>query len=293
LRCVRAQPTGNELTILNILRGCDLEQIIGVIRKMNMKSKTEPSTTPTLQRVFESVGPVARAFDESRPCALKVIHSAGPTSEKLWQLETDIRGTAKQTSSRMLTGIVNQLLSTVGLPSPETLAAQIDQIFTATTGFERACIVILTFGDDLRSLKEREELHLLLESLLDAWDFLFQMQCDTYVLRNAALTYKILDKMISEIVKVKDFGGKARGELAVFVSSCRNGFQRLTHGRTDEVIDDETREIEEMISATAPRLRETLASIKEQWPDLLKAVEELKPHLEEMAEKVDIALNVT
>ena len=39
-------------------------------------------------------------------------------------------------------------------------------------------------------------------------------------------------------------------------------------------------------------MREILSSLTDQWPDLLKAVDELKPHLEEIAEKLDVALEV-
>ncbi|HYW01118.1 MAG TPA: hypothetical protein VE862_06580 [Candidatus Acidoferrum sp.] len=250
--------------------------------------------TSTSQRVFDSVDPVALAFDESRPYARKFIQLGGPASDKLWELETALRGTTKQLSSRIATGLVNTIAQTVGLPSPETIANQIDQLFTTTAGFERSCIKILTFGDDLRVLKEKEELHMLLGALLDAWDMLFQMQCDTWVMRNATLVYKILDKMISKMAGVKDFGSQAVRDTTRVVSSSKNRLQRLIHGKqlTDGTTDAEIRESQETIASTAPQLREILASINEQWPDLLKAVEELKPHLEEMAAKVDIALEV-
>lgn len=257
---------------------------------MGTEIKIQRPTLATSQRVFDSVDSVALAFNESRSYAQKFIHLGGPASEKLWQLEIDLRGTTKHTSTRMVTGILNTLLSAVRLPSPETIADQIHQFYTATSGFERSCIVILTLGDDLRSLKENQDLHTLLESLLNAWDFLSQMQCDTYVLRNAALTYKVLDRMISEMGKVKDFGGKAGGELVGLVSSSK----RLIHGKQTDAttLDAEIQESKEIISSTAPRMRETLSSLNEQWPDLLKALEELKPHLEDMAVKVDIALDV-
>jgi hypothetical protein len=262
-----------------------------------MSTQTETPGSPpqpTSHRVFTAVDTVALAFDESRSCAQEVIRLSGTASEKLWEMEMEIRGTTKQATSRMVTGIVNTLLSTVGLPSPETLADQIDQLFTATSAFERSCIVILTLGDDLRSLKAKEDLHMLLETLLNAWDFLFQMQCDTYVLKNAELTYNVLDKMISEIGKVKDVSGKAGGELAGLASTSKRNFKRLIHlKQTDsKATDADLRTSEEQISSTAPRLREMLFSIKKQWPGLLKAIEELKPHLEQMAEKVDIALEV-
>jgi len=250
--------------------------------------------TPTSQRAFESVDPVALAFDEARPYARKFIQLGGPASEKLWELETAIRGTTKQLSSKIATGLVNTIAQSVGLPSPESIANQIDQAFTATATFERSCIKILTFGDDLRVLKEKEELHMLLGALLDAWDMLFQMQCDTWTMKNAPFVFKILDKMISKMSDVKDFGSKVVRDSARAVSSSKNRLQRLIHGKqTDSTTTDtEIRESEETIASTAPQLREILASINEQWPDLLKAVEELTPHLEEMAAKVDIALEV-
>ena len=250
--------------------------------------------TSTPHRVFESVDPVAVAFDEARANARKFIQLGGPASEKLWELETALRGTTKQLSSRIATGLVNTIAQSVGLPSPESIANLIDQVFTATATFERSCIKILTFGDDLRVLKEKNELHMLLGAILDAWDMLFQMQCDTWTMKNAPLAFKILDKMISKMGEVKDFGGKIVRDSTRVVSSSRNRLQRLIHGKqTDNTTTDaEIRKSEETIASTAPQLRELLTSINEQWPDLLKAIEELQPHLEEMAEKVDIALEV-
>jgi hypothetical protein len=249
--------------------------------------------TSTPHRVFGSVDSVAFAFDEARPYALKFIQLGGPASEKLWELETALRGTTKQFSSRIATGLVNTIAQSVGLPSPESIANLIDQAFTATATFERSCIKILTFGDDLRVLKEKDELHMLLGALLDAWDMLFQMQCDTWTMKNAPLAFKILDKMISKMGDVKDFGGKIVRDSTRVVSSSKNRLQRLIQGKqTDRITDAEILKSEETIASTAPQLRELLTSINEQWPDLLKAVEELQPHLEDMAEKLDIALEV-
>jgi hypothetical protein len=250
--------------------------------------------TTTSQRVFNSIDSVALAFDESRPYARKFIQLGAPASDTLWELETAIRGTQKQLSSRIATGLVNTIAQTVGLPSPETIANQIDQLFTTTAGFERSCIKILTLGDDLRILKEKQELHMLLGALLDAWDMLFQMlYIDTWVMKNATLVYKILDKMINKMADVKDFSSKAVRDSTRAVSSYKKHLQHLIHGKqTDGTTDAEIRESEETIASTAPKLREILSSINEQWPDLLKAVEELKPHLEEIAAQLDIALEV-
>jgi hypothetical protein len=255
------------------------------------KNMNRLSSTP--QRVFGSVDPVALAFDDARSYARKFIQLGGPASETLWELETALRGTTKQLSSKIATGLVNTIAQSVGLPSPESIANLIDQTFTATATFERSCIKILTFGDDLRVLKEKEELHMLLGALLDAWDMLFQMQCDTWTMKNAPFVFKILDKMISKMGDVKDFGSKVVRDSTRVVSSSKSYFHRLIHGKqTDGITDAEILKSEETIATTAPRLRELLTSINEQWPDLLKALEELQPHLEDMSEKLDVALEV-
>ena len=245
-------------------------------------------------RVFESVDPVAITVDNSKPYARNFIQLGGPASDKLSELVTDLRGTSKRLSSRMATGLVNRLLSTVGLPSPEMLADQMDAISTATARFVRSCIKLLTFSDDLRFLKDSGDLHSLLGDLFEAWDMLDQMQSDMYVMRNAAPVYKMLDRMTDEIVKVKDFGGKTGGELAGLASSGKSRFWGLIHGKQAETTTTtpEPENPDESISTATPRLRETLASINDQWPDLLKAIAELNPHLEEMAEKVNVALEV-
>jgi len=260
-----------------------------------MSGGAEPQTPiAQVHRIFADAEAVSLAADNARSCAQNVIRLSGPASEKLWEMETDLRGASRQATSRMIAGMVNTLLSTVGLPSPDTLANQISQLYTATVRLERSCIIILALGDDLRSLKAREDLHMLIQGLLNAWDFLLQMQRDTYLLKNATLTYKVLDKMISEIGKVKDLGGKAGGELTDLATLSKRRFVRVLRGQptADKATDINMRRSEDLISSTAPRLRETLSSINAQWPGLLTAIEELKPHLMELAAKVDVALEV-
>jgi len=248
---------------------------------------------PQAHQVFARAEAVALAADEACSCAQNVVRLCGPASAKLWEMETDLRGATRQATSRMVTGMVNTLLSTVGLPSPDTLANQINQLYTATVRFERSCIIILTLGDDLRSLKAKEDLHMLLGGLLNAWDFTSQMQRDLYFLKNATLTYKVLDKMIGEIGKIKDFGGKAGGELTDIATSSKRSFFRVIRGKqTVEARDVNMHRSEELISSTAPRLRETLASINALWPGLLAGIEELKPYLEQLAARVDVALDI-
>ena len=249
--------------------------------------------TPTKQRVFGSVDRIAPASDESRFSARKFIELGVPATEKLSDLETTFRGTTKRLSLRIATGLVNTIAQTAGLPSPESLANQVADLSTATSRYVRSCIVILTLGEDLRYLKEREELHTLLGVLLDARDMLLQMQSDSGEMHNALQIYKLLDKMIDKMGDVKDFGSKAVRDWARVVSSCKNNLRRLIPGKHDDTSrESEIRESEESISSTAPRMREILSSLTDQWPSLLKAADELKPHLEEIAEKLDVTLEV-
>jgi len=154
--------------------------------------------------------------------------------------------------------------------------------------------MIQTFGDDLRFLKEREELHTLLGVLLDARDMLLQMQSDSDKMHYALEIYKLLDKMIDKMGDVKDFGSKTVRDWTRIVSSCKNSLRRLIPGKQDDSTsaEPEIQELDETLASTAPRMREILSSLTDQWPDLLKAVDELKPHLKEIAEKLDIALEV-
>jgi CRISPR/Cas system CSM-associated protein Csm2 small subunit len=249
----------------------------------------------TPRRVFGSVDRIAPLADESRPPAQKFIGVGVSATEKLSDLETTFRGTTKRLSLRIATGLVNTIAQTAGLPSPESLANQVAGLSTSTSRYVRSCIVILTLGDDLRFLKEKEDLHTLLGALLDARDMLLQMQSDSDEMRNALQIYKLLDKMIDKMGDVKDFGSKAVQDSTRIFSSCKSNLRRLTYGKQDaSTITEPEQEqgSEETISSAAPRMREILASLTDQWPDLLKTVDELKPHLEKMAEKLDAALEV-
>ncbi|MGO9646171.1 MAG: hypothetical protein ACLPY5_15675 [Candidatus Bathyarchaeia archaeon] len=250
--------------------------------------------TPTTQRVFGSVDRIAPASDESRSSAQKFIQLGVAATGKLSELETTFRGTTKRLSLRIATGLVNTIAQTAGLPSPESLANQVADLTAATSRYVRSCIMIQTFGDDLRFLKEREDLHTLLGVVLDARDMLLQMQSDSDKMHNAIQIYKILDKMIDKMGDVKDFGSKTVRDWTRIVSSCKNSLRRLIPGKQDDSAstESEIQESEETLASTAPRMREILSSLTDQWPDLLKAVDELKPHLEEIAEKLDVALEV-
>jgi hypothetical protein len=246
--------------------------------------------TPTTHRVFGSVDRIAPASDESRFSARKFIELGVSATEKLSDLETTFRGTTKRLSLRIATGLVNTIAQTAGLPSPESLANQVADLSTATSRYVRSCIVILTLGEDLRFLKEREEFHTLLGVLLDARDMFLQMQSDSDEMHNAYQIYKLLDKMIDKMGDVKDFGSKAVRDWTGVVSSCKNNLRRLIPRKHDTSTEPEIHESEETISSTAPRMREILSSLTDQWPSLLEAADELKPHLEEIAEKLDVAL---
>jgi len=154
--------------------------------------------------------------------------------------------------------------------------------------------VILTLGDDLRFLKEGEDLHTLLGALVDSRDMLLQMQSDSDEMHNAIQLYKLLDKMVDKFGNVKDFGSKAVKDWARVVSSSKSGLRRLMPGKHDDNIptEPEIQESKETLASATPRLREILSSLTDQWPDLLKAVDELKPHLEAVAEKLNVALEV-
>ncbi len=248
----------------------------------------------TPQRVFGSVDRIAPASDESRSPSRKFIQQGILATQKLSDLETTFRGTAKRLSLRIATGLVNSIAQSAGLPSPESLANQVADLSTSTSRYVRSCIVLLTLGDDLRFLKEKEDLHSLLGALLDARDMLLQMQSDSDEMRNALHIYKLLDKMIDKMGDVKDFGSKTVRNSTRLVSSCKNNLRRLMSGKHDDSTStkSEMQESKETLASAAPRMREILSSLTDQWPDLLKAADELKPHLEEIAEKLDVALEV-
>ena len=94
--------------------------------------------------------------------------------------------------------------------------------------------MIQTFGEDLRFLKEREDLHTLLGTLLDGRDMLLQMQSDSDKMHYALEIYKLLDKMIDKMGDVKDFGSKTVRDWTRIVSSCKNSLRRLIPGKQDD-----------------------------------------------------------
>ena len=253
--------------------------------------------TPTPQRVFGSFDRIATVTDEierSRSSARKFIQLGDSATAKLSDLETTFRGTTQRLSLQIATGVVNALAKTAGLPSPESLANQVAQLNTATSRYVTSCIVILTLGDDLRFLKEKEELHILLGVLLAARAMLSQMPANSIAMHNAFQIYNLLDKMLDKMGNVSNFGSKTVRDSTRIMSSCKNGLWRLIPGKHDDSTPtkSEVQDSEKTLASTTPRMREILSSLTDQWPELLKAVDELKPHLDAIAEKVDAALQI-
>jgi transposase len=100
--------------------------------------------------------------------------------------------------------------------------------------------------------------------------------------------------MIDKMGEVKDLGSKTVRDWTRVISSCRNNLRRLILRKQEDSTSttSEIQESEETFASGAPRMREILSSLTDQWPDLLNAVDALKPHLEEIAEKLDRSLEV-
>ena len=111
-------------------------------------------------------------------------------------------------------------------------------------------------------------------------------------MHNAFQIYNLLDKMLDKMGNVSNFGSKTVRDSTRVVSSCKNSLRRLIPGKHDDSTKPEVQESEKTLASTAPRMREILSSLTDQWPELLKAVDELKPHLDVISEKVDGALQI-
>jgi len=98
----------------------------------------------------------------------------------------------------------------------------------------------------------------------------------------------VSDESISSARKFIEQGLIATGKLSDLETTFRGTTKRLSLRIATGLLNT----LASNAGLPSPRLREILSSLTDQWPDLLKAVDELKPHLEAIAEKLDVALEV-
>jgi len=185
-----------------------------------------------------SVDDLSTSFDESKSYARKVVELGEAMSKELSDLNSKIEDLTRGWLLRVPTKIMNLLSynSDAQLPSPEKLMLRVDEYGNTTSRVVKSCIWMVTFGDRLRFLKEKQDIHTLFGALLEARDSCSQIQSDIEELNGAANFYR----KVARIPKVKD----------------------------------------------------AFSSVHDKFPVMLKAMEELNPHLDEIVAKLDVALEI-
>jgi len=246
-------------------------------------------------RAFASTEQIASSFDDTSPYARKVIQLGVPLSHEVSELQATLKNTLKLLPARIATAVLQAI---PGMPAslvPTQLAIENDEYVTATLRYIRHCVVILTLGDRLRFLKDQENLHVFLETLVNARDMLLQMRSDRHVIAGGVGFYKSLRKMINDATAGVSRGKKTAQTVTDSFSSVSKSLQELVlknQAESQTLTETEVRSSEEITSSTAPELQIILDSLCRQWPDLLKTVDELQTKLEDVREKVDVALEV-
>ena len=242
-------------------------------------------------RAFESTEQIASSFDDTSPYARKVIQLGVPLSHEVSELQATLKNTLKLLPARIATAVLQAI---PGMPAslvPTQLAIENDEYVTATLRYIRHCVVILTLGDRLRFLKDQENLHVFLETLVNARDMLLQMRSDRHVIAGGVNFYKTLRKMIDQATT-----GVSRGKKTVqTVTDWSKTLQEAVlkkQADSQTLTETEVRSSEEITSSIAPQLQIIVDSLCKQWPDFLKTVDELQTKLENVREKVDVALKV-
>jgi len=196
------------------------------------------SQSITARHVLASVDDLSTSFDESKACARKVIELGEAMGTELSSLNSKIEELTSGWLMRVPTKIMNlaSYNADAQLPSPEKVMLRVDEYGNINSRLVKSCIWMITFGDRLRFLKEKQDIHTLFGALLDARDSCCQMQSD-----------------IEEWDGVTGFFKKA-----------------------DKI----------------PQVKKVFSSVHDQLPGMLKAMEELKPHLEVIVAKLDVALEI-
>jgi len=236
-------------------------------------------------RVFDSIDEIVASFERAKPSAKEVAKIGTKTSHELQELEISVKRTMKRAPLRIVNTIFG--FATKSSVNVVTLADEVFNSATVTARFVKSCVVILSFPERLKFLKQKQEVQGLLDALVDVRDMVRQMSFDTDELRNAVDVYKGLDNLIGRT-------GKVEATVKGAVDDARKEFIRYLGGEVQpgmkangiqlpaEKIKTSAREMREM--------REILSSVIIDWPELLTATEQLKPHLHQLTELLDSVL---
>jgi len=233
-------------------------------------------------RVFDSVDEIVALFERTKSSAKQVAKIGTKTSHELQELEISVKRTMKRAPLRLANTIFG--FATKSSLNVVTLTDDIFNSATVTARFVKSCVVILSFPERLRFLKQKQEVQGLLDALVDARDMVRQMSFDSDELRNAVEVYKGLDNLI-------DRTGRVEATFKGAMDDARKGLIRHLGGEVQLNMKAATGiQLPAEKIKTAREMREILSSVIRDWPELLTATEQLKPHLHQLTELLDSVL---
>ena len=247
------------------------------------KKKTKSAGKHPSSGVFDSIDEIVASFERAKPSAKQVAKIGTKTSHELQELEISVKRTMKRAPLRLANTIFG--FATKTSLNVVTLADDIFNSATVTARFVKSCDGLLRFPDRLKFLKQKQEVQGLLDALVDARDMVRQMRFDSDELRNAVEVYNGLDKLI-------DRTGKVEATVKGAMDNARKELIRHLGGEV-QPSRKTTTEIQlpvEKIETSAREMREILSSVIRDWPELLTATEQLKPHLHQLTELLDSVL---
>src|SRR5208337_1431978 len=231
---------------------------------------------------FDSINEIVASLERAKPAAKQVTKIGTKASHELQELEISVKRTMKRAPLRVANIIFG--FATKTSLNVVTLADDIFDSATVTDRFVKSCVVLLSFSDRLKFLKQKQEVQGLLDALVGARDMVGQMSFDSDELHNAVEVYKGLDKLIDRTGRVEEVVKGAMGDARKELISYLGGEQPSRKAATGIQLPAEK------IKTSAREMREILSSVLRDWPELLTATEQLKPHLHQLTEQLDSVL---
>lgn len=247
------------------------------------KKKTESAGMHPSSGVFNSIDEIVASLDRAKPAAKQVTKIGTKASHELQELEISVKRTMKRAPLRVANMIFG--FATKSSLNVVTLADDIFNSATVTERYVKSCVMLLSFPDRLKFLKEKQEVQGLLDALVGARDMVRQMSFDSDELHNAVEVYKGLDKLIDKTGRVEEAVKGAMDDARKELISYLGGeLQTSRKGATRIQLPAEK------TKTSAREMREILSSVLRDWPELLTATEQLKPHLHQLTEQLDSVL---
>ena len=235
----------------------------------------------TGSKIFKAVGPLAKAFDATRPEAGKVVENGVEIAENLRLLALRLRRIGRRTSMRMLSAA---LKFTTPIDIEELIDDMVDSALTVSRLVRNAGVIPM-YSLKLQHLKKEKDLSELIDNIESARDTIEQMEFDRIEMIYSIDLINAAESIVRGISKAKSMSITEKEAIIRKVRTSAitqrlSGFTKKIKGDTaDETEVKEERQEMDQIATSEQDMTSLLASIKKDWPAMRKSVDDFRRKL--------------